>query len=95
MKALDEMLTNTDMPPEDWDMFKDTVEHFTAMMACLLKANSTMAPNFLTFALHDTEGESYELTIRRQGGKTPAERIRELESGGWLRRIGRALMGRS
>ena len=39
------------------------------------------APNFMTMTATEPNGEQFEITVRKSGHKTPADRIGELEAG--------------
>jgi hypothetical protein len=41
--------------------------------------HESSAANYLTFTVQNLAGDSYEVTVRRAGGKTPGQRIEELE----------------
>lgn len=66
------------IPEENHEGLLLSIGSFSSVLVLLMKKNPVLAPNHLTFAIQDDGGDSYSLTVQREGGKTPAEVIEEL-----------------
>lgn len=73
------MLMRAGASAEQADHLIDAMGHYVCLMVHVLHHNRDVAPNHITIG-YDAGGELYELTIRKHGGSTPADRIAELLS---------------
>ena len=80
LDSLKLLLQNAGVPREDQEGVISFIGEFVGAMSIVLSANKLLAPNYLTFSLKSEKGERFELTIRRSEGKTPCDRLTELEN---------------
>lgn len=76
-----DMVKRTGADDEQAAQLVEGVHCAVHFLATVLHANRDRAPNHLTIGyVTDGDGANYELTIRKHGGITPADRIAELEA---------------